>query len=330
MRGQRADAEEQAQNAKFRVKKMLHIKVPATTANMGPGFDCIGMALKLYNNLWVSVNDAPGAKPVEIEVKSQHDITIPTDESNFIYVSIRRFYEEMGINKEIPPIKMIQEDSIPLTRGLGSSAACIVAGLLAANELSGAGLSRDELINLAAKIEGHPDNSTPAFTGGLIAGAMTDGVLDYVKIVPHESLRFAVMIPDFPLSTEKARGVLPKVVPMADAVYNASRTALLVYAYMTGERAKLRTAVSDRLHEPFRMPIVPDMRGIFEQSRKLSAHGVFLSGAGPTIIAVTTDDGFVGRMGEYLQTLPNKWRIQYIEPDLTGATLEILNGDEKS
>lgn len=302
---------------------MYKITVPATTANMGPGFDCIGMAFQMYNTLEIEERE----KGLLIENRSGPGFDIPTDESNLIYQTIRHFYDETG--KKLPGLRMIQRDTIPLTRGLGSSAACIVAGLLAANALSGAGLSREDLIDLAAHIEGHPDNSTPAFVGGMVIGAMTDKKLEYIRIdsLSAAGLGFAVMIPDFPLETKKARSVLPDMLSRQDAVFNASRTALLTAAMMSGDYDRLWTATEDRLHQPYRMKIIPGMESIFQKAGEYGAKAVFLSGAGPTLIAVTQhtdkeDDSFIRPMRAFLDTLPDNWSVQYIAPDLTGATVE--------
>lgn len=299
---------------------MIHIKVPATTANMGPGFDCIGMALKLYNNLWVEESN----ETLVVENR-RNDVNIPLGRSNLIYRSMISFYKELGIKKRLPGIKLIQDDAIPITRGLGSSAACIVSGLLAANEISGTNLKREQLCELAAKIEGHPDNSTPAIVGGVVIGAMENGKLEYVRLAPEKfmELRFAVMIPDFPLSTKKAREVLPGSVSMADAVFNISRAALMTAALFNGDFSKLSVAMDDRLHQPYRMDMVPGMEQIFVSARKCGAKGVFLSGAGPTIIAVYNDDSFAAEMESHLKMLPDKWEIKVLEPDSDGAVVVV-------
>ncbi len=291
----------------------VNVKIPATSANVGTGFDCIGLALKLYNNISV--------EPIEegLIIESKNGLSIPFNEHNLIYKTIRDFYNEAGL--PMPGLKIVQDDSIPMTRGLGSSAACIVGGLLAANEMSGLGLSKDELINKAAFIEGHPDNSTPAFTGGIVVGAMADNRLDYIRIGFPKDLKLAVFIPDFELSTEKARQVVPQSFSRADAIHNTSRTALLTAALLTRDYEKLATAVDDRFHQPYRMPIVPGMDYIFEKSKEAGACAVFLSGAGPSVLAMTTKDDFCRKMQPYLNNLPNQWSLEFIEPDSEGAII---------
>ena len=174
---------------------MKHIIVPATSANMGSGFDSVGIAFQKYNHLWyVEIEEG-----LQILVNKKQDLKIPTDESNLIYKTIKDFFQMVG--KPMPGIRLIQEDYIPHTRGLGSSAACIVAGLIAANDLSGCHYSTDDLSQIAAQIEGHPDNSNPALLGGMVIGAMSQDEMRHVKVSMPGNLSFAVMIPDFPVST---------------------------------------------------------------------------------------------------------------------------------
>lgn len=297
---------------------MLHIQVPATTANMGPGFDSIGLALQLYNHLWVEVQD----EGLEIQARINPNNIIPCDETNLIYKSFCHFYKETGIGP-VPGLRLIQEDYIPLTRGLGSSAACIVAGLLAANEVSDAKLSRDDLAFMAATVEGHPDNTSPAILGGMVIGVLTSSALHYTKIANHHinSIQFAIMIPSFTLCTEEARAVLPESYTREDMVFNTSRAALMATSFLTGNFELLTAAMDDRIHQPYRSKLIPNMEDIFLQAKVLGAKNVFLSGAGPTLIAVTDNDDFCQQMKEYLNTLPDSWIISFISPDLTGARI---------
>ncbi|GHU56683.1 homoserine kinase [Clostridia bacterium] len=296
---------------------------PAALANFGSGFDCIGMAFKLYNHLWVEEYSMSGDESLVIETKNGGEF-VPLDKTNLIYKSIVRFYGEVGIRKPVPSIKLTQDDAIPLTRGLGSSAACIAAGLLAANALSNANLPRDQICYLAAKIEGHPDNSTPALVGGLTVGVVASDKLEYIKIESDKlkELKFAALIPEFFLLTEKSRGALPEQIPLKDAVFNISRAALLAAALSQGDFSKLSTACDDALHQPYRMQLVPNMTAIFNKAYKLGAKAVFLSGAGPTIMTVYQNDTFLTGMGEYLENLPNAWTLNPLEADYDGAIVE--------
>ncbi|HCT65368.1 MAG TPA: homoserine kinase [Lachnospiraceae bacterium] len=297
---------------------MKHIIVPATSANMGSGFDSIGIAFQKYNHLWfVEIEE-----DLEILVNKKHKLKIPTDETNLIYKTMEEFYKLVG--KPMPGVRLIQEDYIPHTRGLGSSAACIVAGLIAANDLSGCHFSRGKLAQIAAKIEGHPDNSNPAILGGMVVGALSEDEMRHVRIDIPKNLSFAIMVPDFPVETVKSRGVLPYNVSREDAIFNSSRAALLVASMMTGNIDNLKMAMDDRLHQPYRLPLVPGMEGIFSKADEMGAKASYLSGAGPTIVSVLTDDiaeDFEIKMNEYLSTIPNKWMLEILKPDLEGARI---------
>lgn len=292
---------------------MIKVKVPATTANMGPGFDSIGMALTMYNIVYAEEIESG----LEIIIQDGNP-DIPTDESNLIYKSICFFYK--AINKPVPGLRIIQQDSIPHTRGLGSSAACIVAGLHIANAMSQSFFSKEELVQMAAQLEGHPDNTTPAILGGMTVGAMNHEDMKYVKVRVAEHLHFAVMIPDFTLSTELARNVLPKEIPLKDAVFNASRAALLTASMITGDMDNLALATDDRLHQPYRMSLIPHMKEIFDKAMIYGAKGVFLSGAGPTLMAIVKNVvAFRREMVQYLGTLETDWQVQMLQADNEGA-----------
>lgn len=296
---------------------MIKVKVPATTANMGPGFDSIGMALQLYNIVYAEEI----AEGLEIVIQNGNK-DIPTGPTNLIYQTICHFYKEIG--KEVPGIRIIQQDSIPHTRGLGSSAACIVAGLHIANALSNSFFSKEELVQMAAQLEGHPDNTTPALLGGMTIGAMSETDMKYVKINVAENIHFAVMIPDFTLSTKLAREALPKQIPLADGIFNASRAALLTASMITGDVENLTMAMEDKFHEPYREKLIPHMSEIIEKAKGCGAKGAFLSGAGPTLIAVIKNVvSFRKEMAIYLEGLEQEWQIQMLQADSAGAKVWI-------
>lgn len=297
---------------------MMHIKVPATSANMGPGFDSIGVALELYNHLWFEEIE----QGVEIIVKKEHEIKIPTDKNNLIYKTMVDFFAETG--NVMPGVRLIQKDDIPMVRGLGSSAACIVAGLLAANHMSGCHYSREQLAQIAAKIEGHPDNSNPALFGGMVVGALDHNEMRHVKLDLPKDLVFAIMVPDFPVSTEDSRKVLPDMYTKADAIFNASRAALLVASIYAGNYENLAMAMQDRIHQPYRSQLIPDMDRIFKAAKNYGALATYLSGAGSTLMAVLTDDKaevFQQKMAAYLKAIPNEWQLTLLKPDTKGALL---------
>ncbi len=297
---------------------MMHIKVPATSANMGPGFDSIGVALELYNHLWFEEIE----QGVEIIVKKEHEIKIPTDKNNLIYKTMVDFFAETG--NVMPGVRLIQKDDIPMVRGLGSSAACIVAGLLAANHMSGCHYSREQLAQIAAKIEGHPDNSNPALFGGMVVGALDHNEMRHVKLDLPKDLVFAIMVPDFPVSTEDSRKVLPDMYTKADAIFNASRAALLVASIYAGDYENLAMAMQDRIHQPYRSQLIPDMDRIFKAAKNYGALASYLSGAGSTLMAVLTEDKaevFQQKMAAYLKAIPNEWQLTLLKPDTKGAQL---------
>ena len=297
---------------------MMHIKVPATSANMGPGFDSIGIALELYNHLWFEEIE----EGVEIIVKRKQEIEIPTDKNNLIYKTMVDFFAQTG--NVMPGVRLIQEDYIPMVRGLGSSAACIVAGLLAANHLSGRHYCREQLAQIAAKIEGHPDNSNPAFFGSMVVGALDQNEMRYVRLDVPKELVFAIMVPDFPVSTEASRKVLPDRYTKKDAVFNASRAALLVASMYTGKYENLSMAMQDRIHQPYRNQLIPNMDRIFKAAKNYGALATYLSGAGSTLMAVLTEEKaeeFQQKMKAYLKAIPNEWELTLLKPDTKGAQL---------
>ncbi|AMJ40070.1 MAG TPA: homoserine kinase [Clostridium sp.] len=298
---------------------MIHIKIPATSANMGPGFDSIGVALELYNHLWVEAIP----QGLKIEVKRKQEIEIPVDESNLIYQTMKYFYDQKGL--VLPGIHLIQEDYIPMVRGLGSSAACIVGGLIAANELAGRPCDKEELAQMAAKLEGHPDNSNPAIFGSMVVGALDEEKMMHVRIALPEDLVFATMVPSFPVSTAKARGVLPDGYSRGEVVFNVSRGALLVASIMSGKLENLSMAMEDKIHQPYRSQLIPNMGEIFQRAKTYGALASYLSGAGSTLMAMVKKEQsnqFQKDMSAYLKTLPDHWQLTLLKADLEGAKVE--------
>lgn len=268
---------------------MIKLQIPATSANLGAGFDALGLALDLYNYVEMEESD-------RIDITSSDSIPVPTDEKNLIYVSVSDLYRVCG--KSLKGLTLRQTNNIPMTRGLGSSSACIVAGLVGANRMLGDPLSADDLVDLAAQIEGHPDNTAPALLGGIVTAVFDGRKVHWVKQEVFTKLKFAAIIPDFELSTEKARACLPKEVSHKDAVYNLSRAALFSASLLTGKFENLRTAVHDRLHQPYRMELIPRCREVFDIAYTHGAYAVYISGAGPTVMAVVDEDNefFAGKM----------------------------------
>ena len=261
---------------------MIEVQVPATTANLGPGFDTLGMGLNFYNEVQVKET----ASDLEIEIEGEGSSKLPTNEDNLIYQSMKQLFSKVDYKPTGLYIKAI--NNIPLARGLGSSAAAIVGGLLAANELVEDKLSVSELVDLATEIEGHPDNVSPALLGGIVVSNYKNKRVIYEKIdIPK--LKIVVCIPDYELSTVKSREVLPEQVEFDDAVFNVSHMGMLLTGLLKQDYEIIEEGLKDRLHQPYREKLLP---GFARIRRKLEskALGVVLSGSGPTVIALTLED----------------------------------------
>ena len=200
------------------------------------------------------------------------------------YKQLTYMYLRVGL--EPSGFRIILENNIPVARGLGSSAAAIAGGLVGANALLGNPLNLEELISMAVRLEGHPDNVVAAMVGGFIVAARCEETICYKRLDPPKSLHFQVAVPDFTLLTEAARNVLPETVSLKDAVFNLSRTALLVAAIASGDLETMGRAMDDKLHQPYRMGLVPGMQQVFAAAKEAGALGVALSGSGPTVIAL--------------------------------------------
>ena len=295
----------------------MKFRIPATSANIGSGFDALGIALSMYNEVEIEESDS-------LEITSLDGVQVPTGEDNLIYVSACRLYEECG--RPLPKgLKIAQSNVIPMTRGLGSSSACVAAGLLGANYLLGKPLSREELVNIACSIEGHPDNTTPALLGGLTSAAVENGRVYAVTLHVADKFRFAAFIPDFELKTSVARGILPKTVSRDDAVYNLSRSALMAGSLATGNVENLRIAVQDRLHQPYRLGLIPGAEKIFDLSYEYGSYATYISGAGPTVMAIISrrhEEEFESEMTRELERRGlGNWRTVILDVDSGGAKL---------
>ncbi|RTE08248.1 homoserine kinase [Paenibacillus whitsoniae] len=262
-----------------RTVQKVRVKVPASTANLGPGFDSLGMALNLY--AWI---DMAVADRTTVELIGDQMNGIPTDKSNLIYKVAQMVFAEAGVS--IPELSISMYSEIPLTRGLGSSASAIVGALAAANALIGSRFSTYELFQMASRLEKHPDNVGASLYGGIVVAFWDDERAESIRLEPDGRLDVLVAIPEFQLSTEKARAVMPTQVAMKDAVYNLSHSSLLVAALATGKLGMIRHAMKDRLHQPYRASLIPGMQTLLDESGNYGALGVALSGAGPTMLAL--------------------------------------------
>ncbi|MFH0807102.1 MAG: homoserine kinase [Elusimicrobiota bacterium] len=261
------------------------VKIPATTTNFGPGFDVLGMALNLYNEIEVTESKNKNLL-CSIEIAGEGENSLPKDDTNIICKAMSRVFKTLCLRK-MPALHLKLLNRIPLASGLGSSAAARVGGMLAANYLCGNKLSRDEMLKIAAELEGHPDNVAPAIFGGLCISYSIGKEIKCVKIAPPQNLDQIVCVPAFELPTAKARQILPKQVSREAAVYNISRTALIINAFINKKYDLLSVATGDMLHQPFRKRFIPGFDDISVKAMDNGALGVFLSGSGPSIMALS-------------------------------------------
>ncbi len=263
--------------------RKVTVRVPATSGNLGPGFDCLGVALGSYAGVTLERSETDR---VEIRGYGARDLSRGKD--NLVLRSIGALYAHLG--RSAPPLTVRCSNTVPLNRGLGSSAAAVVGGLVAANALEGGEVPQSELLELAARLEGHPDNSTPALLGGMHVVTSDQGRLVTERIQVKRGLRAVIFIPDIELPTHQARGVLATRVSREDAVYNIGRASLLVLALSRGRWDLLATATQDRLHQPARSQLFPAMSSLFQAALGAGALGAFLSGAGPTVLAFASGE----------------------------------------
>ncbi|MDB9303580.1 homoserine kinase [Nodularia spumigena] len=259
----------------------ITVTVPATTANLGPGFDCIGAALTLYNKFKFTRLDEGG---LIIAVTGAEAERVQTDESNLLYQAFVKLYQYIG--QTPPSVKMEIQLGVPLARGLGSSATAIVGGLVGANQLAGAPLTQLQVMELAIAMEGHPDNVVPALLGGCRLAATSADNWEICDIPWNENIVPVLAIPDFELSTSEARQVLPTQVSRADAIFNTAHLGLLLRGLQTGKGEWLSTALQDRLHQPYRQALIPGYDAVNTAAIKAGAYGMVISGAGPTLLAL--------------------------------------------
>ena len=271
----------------------VSVKVPATTANLGPGFDCMGMALPIYNTVTIEETVLPGTG-IEINVIAEDDTSdelslehIPMDENSIIYKAVELLYNSIGQTPS--ELKITVHTQIPVARGLGSSASVIVGGLIAANELLGRPADEAALLSIATEVEGHPDNITPAIVGGLVlTSSEEDGSIVYRKLDWPQEWNLTLCVPEYELATDISRSVLPKEVPIQDAVFNAKRLAMFIQAIHTKDSALMKLALKDKLHQPYRMKLVPGLEKIIENLKhEENVLGCVWSGAGPCILIIS-------------------------------------------
>ena len=301
---------------------LIRVKAPATTANMGPGYDCLGLALDVWNTFEIEV--LKGGEPV-VEVTGEGADELGTGRDNLIYRAMEFLFQDVG--EDMPAVRINCDNAIPIARGMGSSAAAIAGGLVAANYLCSQEYTANDLLEMAATIEGHPDNVAAAVLGGmqLVIMDQTDegNRLYTVPLNVPPELHAVVFVPQVRISTKDARAVLPEKVSMADAVHNMGRVGLLVAAMATNHPEYLTVATQDRIHQPYRQPLFPAMKVIFQAALDAGAMGVFLSGSGSTVLALTKgrEMTVAYEMAEAARQASVEGNVSVTQPTVRGAHL---------
>ncbi len=303
---------------------MVRVRVPASSANMGAGFDTLGIALNLYSV--IEAEETSGG--LEIITKSGGGV-VHNDETNLVYRAMDRVFKKVEYKPQ--GIKIMQDSKIPMTRGLGSSSACIIGGMLAANVLSGRRLTYPQILDLATEMEGHPDNVAPAMYGGLCVSARVDGKTVVKSTKLCHKIKFAVMIPDFFFATRKSRGVLPDTVEFQSAVGNISKALMFYSSLVEGDFKNLRYGVGDMLHQPYRKHYITGYDDIFDMTYECGAYATYLSGSGPTVMSIIDGDDltFKGKMEQFFRDNAHKWRCIILECDNVGSVVAEINRKER-
>lgn len=302
----------------------ITIKVPATSANLGPGFDALGLALDLWN-----VTTVTPAKEFSVQVTGEGAGRLASGKNNLIIRAAQRLAERAG--KSLPVFHAECVNQIPLSSGMGSSSAAIVTGLLAGNASLENPFSREEILNFACEMEGHPDNVAPAMLGGLVVSTtayskgMEQGKVIARQIPIDMNMHITIVLPDFYLPTKQARAALPKKVSMKNAIHNISRTALVIEALRIGDLDLLGKVITDRLHQPYRLKLIPGAASAMEAAKEAGASAVALSGAGPSVIAFSTGEAGIGEsMKRAFETAGLKARIFRLGVSSRGSEIHNL------
>ena len=269
------------------MKKSVTVRVPATSANCGPGFDSLGLALTLYNDFTFTISDETFGFSLEVEGEGKD--SFHASGRNMAFASFLAVWNKITDHKRIG-IDVHMHNQVPKSRGLGSSSTAIVAGVTAASILSGANLTLDEILQEANAMEGHPDNVAPAIYGGFTISFQENSVAHTLRTIPKMPLQFIAVVPDMQLSTHMAREAIPKEIPHPDAVFNSSRTALLVAALLENRPDLLQYALEDKLHQPYRAKLIPGLTEVFAAGEEAGAYKCIISGSGSTLLAYASPD----------------------------------------
>ena len=301
--------------------KTFCVRVPATTANLGPGFDCLGMALNLHNEFIFS--EIP--QGLDVVTHGEGVGSIPTDGRNLVVQAVNHLCDHL--DRQLSGLRIVQTNHVPAASGMGSSSTAVVAGLLGGNALLGFPLNHEEILQLATDIEGHPDNVAPAIFGGLVLVPVgIDGTCEYIERIPIPQLNAVLVLPEFDLLTADARSALPTTLPRADAIFNISHMAMVVRALEQGDYAKLAIGMQDRVHQPYRMALVPGMAEAMTAAKEAGAAAVAISGAGPSLIAFAPSH--LKAIGEAMMAAYKAHglnsRMWLFHTDSEGSTVEVV------
>jgi homoserine kinase len=302
------------------------VEVPATTANLGPGFDTLGLALSVYDVLTVTASDEPG---VRVDVHGVGAGEVPTDETNLVARAILRVFDEVG--EEAPGLDLVARNTIPHGRGLGSSGAAVVSGIVAAKGLLDGivDLDADRLLDIATSMEGHPDNVAPALFGGLTIAWTGPNGPQHKRLLPHRSVSPLLLVPEQTMSTALARSLQPDSVPHADAIFNVSRSTLLIAALIQSPEL-LSTATEDRLHQSYRASAMPETDRMITLLRA-AGHAAVVSGAGPSILVLASDPSQRLAAAELVaSSAAQRWTALLPAVDIKGATLGLQQASERA
>lgn len=293
------------------------VSVPATSANVGPGFDVMGIAFDMYNRFTFDT-DVPVFSITGCEIAF-------CDTKNLVYTTLSNTLKQHDV--KTPPIHIHIDADLPLCSGLGSSSTCIVAGIMAANEIGNLGMTQDDILRQASNIEGHPDNVAPAILGGFVVAIIEDDFVYWHRHTIDSRLSFYALIPDYRVSTEAARAILPPSYSRADCVYNMSRVPILVEGLETANVTLIHAGCKDRIHQSYRAKLIPDCDKIFEFVQKHDdAITLYISGAGPSLVAIVIndDDSFLKMTGDFCDTLSINWRVKKVHVNNIGAQIKMI------
>jgi len=302
---------------------MIKIRVPATTANLGPGFDCLGLALKLYLNL--EIEEIEKGLVIEYQGEGAEKFSAKKKEDILIWRSAELVLKKIGLEKFRKGLRIKAFNQIPITRGLGSSASAIIGGIVGAAKLYNSDLTNQNMLELALSLEGHMDNIVPALIGGFTLAYKTgQEEIKWARIEIPPDLRIVLAIPEFTLNTGKMRQVLPRKVALSEAIFNLSRSALLVNTLQNSDWGMLAEAMEDRLHQPYRVPFIPGIEEMFSQIKKTGLAGIALSGSGPSVVSLTkvsSEEAISKIMKDAFLKEGIACRILVLEADLEGTKI---------